>query len=339
MPETVSLSIILVNYKAPQLLFDCLRTIYAHPSSAAMEIIVVDNFSEDETEELLRKNYPAVKWIQMGYNSGFARANNAGIRASTCDTVLLLNSDTLNENDAIAECYQRFIASQYIAAGVQLLNTDRTPQITGNYFMKGGLNHLMALPYTGRVIRALGLLLKVKKTNVPAATGIVEVDWINGAFLMVKKTAIEKAGLLDEDFFLYSEEIEWCSRLRKAGKLCVYGDLHVVHLLGATASKAFRSESKGYTNLSDRKGFQLMLSGFVRIRKQFGVGWFLFHLLAHLFTIPIYFLLTILRTLVFFIPGIGKEWKDLWGFTKNAIGTARFLFPIIINQPFFYKVL
>ena len=77
----------------------------------------------------------------------------------------------------------------------------------------------MALPYSGRFIRWRGYTFKIKKTNVAEAHGTVEVDWINGAFLMVKKEAIEKAGLMDEDFFLYFEEIEWCSRLRKAGKL------------------------------------------------------------------------------------------------------------------------
>lgn len=334
----MSFSIIIVNYKTPRLVLDCLQTIFDAANTIPPEVIVVDNLSQDNSEELITAAFPRVKWLQMGYNSGFARANNAGIRQATGEIMLLLNPDTLNEENAIARCYERFARSEYIACGVQLLNADRSPQISGNYFMKGGLNHLMALPYLGRLIRQIGFLLKVKKTNVARAEGIVEVDWVNGAFLMVKKTAIEKAGLLDEDFFLYSEEIEWCYRLHKTGKLCIYGDLHVVHLEGAAANDAFGATGKGYHKLDDRKGLQVMLSGFVRIRKQYGVAWFIMHLLAHLGTIPVYFLLLVFKTLLFF-PGSIKEWKSWRGFTGNVFRICTYFTRIISSRPYFYKVL
>jgi GT2 family glycosyltransferase len=317
---------------------NCLETIYVSGTNGPFEVIVVDNQSGDNCQERLRIAYPQVKFFQMGYNAGFARANNEGIRRSMGDIVLLLNPDTLNKDHAIETCYRRLAASDYIGAGVQLLNENETPQISGNYFMTGGLNHLMVLPYTGRLIRWIGLQLKVKKTNIPEATGVVEVDWINGAFLMVKKTAIEKAGLLDEDFFLYSEEIEWCSRLNKVGKMCVYGDLRVVHLQGESANDAFVSEGKGYLNLSDKKGLQILLSGLVRIRKQFGVFWYLVHSLAHLFTIPVFAFILLLKT-IFFLSNIRKEWKMWIGYTSNVLRATGYFPKIISNKPYFYKVL
>ncbi len=333
----MSLSIIIVNYKSAQLILNCLATVFQQ-SAESFEVIVVDNSNDEEGRKAITGRYPRVKWIGLPDNAGFARANNAGIRASTSEAVLLLNPDTLNEGNAIIECAGRLLSSDYIAAGVQLLNPDRSPQITGNYFMTGGLNHLMTLPYLGRLIRWLGYQLKVKKTNVAKAEGPVEVDWINGAFLMVKRTAIEKAGMLDEDFFLYSEEIEWCSRLRKLGKLCVYGDLHVIHLQGETANEAFGSSIKGYKHLADKKGYQIMLSSLVRIRKQFGIGWFLFHLAAHLFTIPVYFLIQLLRT-IFFLHGNRQGWNEWAGFSKNVISVCGDLVTILRTKPHFYKVL
>lgn len=330
------LSVIIVNYRSSSLLLDCLQTVIP-AANTAMEVIVVDNFSQDDSETIIRRAFPQVQWIQLHYNSGFARANNAGITVAKGDAILLLNPDTLLEGNALEECSRRLLASAHVAGGVQLLNPDRTPQITGNYFITGGLNQLMALPYIGRVIRWLGYTLKVKKTNVPQAKGTVEVDWINGAFLMVKKEAVEKAGMLDEDFFLYFEEIEWCGRLRKIGKMCIYGDLNVIHLQGSTANEAFESTGQGYYNLYDRKGLQIMISGMLRIRKQYGTGWFIFHLLFYFFTIPVFFL-----GIMFSYPFKSSpeySFRHFSGYIKNYIKLLTLSGKIIRNNPYFYKML
>ena len=330
-------SIIIVNYKAPGLVVDCLQTIFTTNTTNNFEVIIVDNFSGDDSETIIKSWFPQVRWIQMGSNSGFARANNAGIRAANGKIVLLLNSDTLNENDAIAQCANRLEASDYLACGVQLLNPDGSPQISGNYFTTGGLNQLMMLPIVGKFARWLGYAVGVKSTNVPTAKGIVEVDWINGAFLMAKKDAIDKAGLLNEDFFLYFEEIEWCSRLRKIGKMCIYGDLHVIHLMGATADKAFGSTSKGYSDLFDRKGLQIMVSAMLRIRKQYGIGWYLFHLLSYLFAIPVFFIGVLLTTI--FQSKNRYSFTQFAGYVANCMKLLSFSGRMIRNKPYFYKVL
>ena len=332
------LSIIIVNYKTPQLLIDCLKTVYQQTPADRAEVIVVDNASGDNSRERVTAAFPQVKWIQLSYNAGFARANNEGIRQATGDVVLLLNSDTLNEDNAIELCYQQFILSEYVACGVQLLNTDRSPQISGNYVMKGGLNYLLPLPYLGNFIKWLGNVVQVKKPNVPDSSTLIEVDWINGAFLMVKKTAIAKAGLLDEDFFLYAEEAEWCSRLRRIGKLCIYGQYKVIHLQGESANEAFGSSGRGYFNLYDRKGLQIMLSNFVRIRKQFGAGWLLVQLALYTLTIPLFFIGSFIENSVrlrnpFADFGLASR------FASNVARLWRFLPRILSNKPYFYKVL
>ena len=333
-----TLSIIIVNYRTPGLVIDCLQTVYAQTGDISFEVIVADNASGDDSQEKIMSAFPSVQWISMGYNAGFARANNEGIRRSRGEIVLLLNSDTLVENGAIAGCCLAFSRSDYVACGVQLLNSDRTPQISGNYFMRGGLNYLLPLPYLGSWIKWAGGVFKVAKPNVPEADSLVEVDWINGAFLMVKRTAIEKAGLMDEDFFLYAEEAEWCSRLRKLGRLCIYGQFHVIHLQGASANATFDSAGKGYYNLFDRKGLQIMLSNFVRIRKQFGAGWFLLQLLIYLIGIPVFFFGLLLHSLVRPSRNV-YSFSKFFGYCKNIATVAAKSLIIIRNKPHFYKVL
>src|SRR5690349_14907578 len=191
MEERIDLSIIIINYKSAALLADCLRTVYAQTSRISFEVIVVDNMSNDDSRRILTEQFPDILWVQMDYNAGFARANNAGYRQSRGWVILLLNPDTLIVDHAIENCFHSFYHSPYMAAGVQLLNPDGTPQISGNYAMKGGLNYLLPLPYLGNFIKKLGEKFKVSKPNVPNANDKVEVDWINGAFLMVKRFAWE----------------------------------------------------------------------------------------------------------------------------------------------------
>src|ERR1700730_3262262 len=147
----MQLSIIIINYKSPDLLLNCLRSVYEETTKIEFEVIIVDNASGDNSKELVLSNYPRLKWIQMNYNAGFARANNEGIRQSISPVVLLLNADTLIENHAIENTLLQFETSEAAACGVQLLNPDRSPQISGNYFMRGGLNYLLPLPYMGNL--------------------------------------------------------------------------------------------------------------------------------------------------------------------------------------------
>ena len=332
----IQLSIIIVNYKSARLVCDCLQSVYAQNSGFSFEIIIVDNHSEDGSKEEITSVFPGIIWLQMGYNSGFARANNEGIRNAKGHIVLLLNSDTIIENNATENCFKKFDSSDYVACGVQLLNADRTPQISGNYIMKGGLNYLLPLPYAGDILKYAGDFFGVKKPHVPEASGIVEVDWINGAFLMVKKSTIQNAGLLDEDFFLYAEDSEWCSRLKKEGKLCIYGDINVVHLQGETSGEIFESSEKGYKHLFDKMGLQIMLSTFVRIRKEFGTLWFVLILSIYVLEIPFFFI-GVLLSKVFFSKRYSLS--DVKHFTENLFRVVKFSPTIIKDEPYFYKVL
>ena len=332
------LSIIIVNYKTPQLVKDCLISLADTNSPLhTYEIFIVDNNSEDGVEHMLMAEFPQVKFIQMGYNAGFARANNAAMRQATGDAYLLLNSDTVVKKNAVDKSFEMLMQGNAVACGVQLLNPDGSPQISGNFAMRGGLNYLLPLPYLGNLLRSFALAAGASKPNIPEAKSEEEVDWINGAYLMVKKKAVDAAGLMDEDFFLYAEEAEWCSRLKKQGRLVIYGDYNVVHLQGESAGAAFKSSAKGYQNIFDRKGKQIILSNLLRIRKEFGLGWFFVIYLFYLAAIPVFFFCLLYEKV--FTQKQHYSYVQLTGFADNMIEVSAWLPSIIFNKRRFYKVL
>lgn len=331
-------SVIIVNYNSSRYVLQCLNSAFQFSSAQNFEWIVVDNQSVDNSKTLITQAFPAVKWISMNYNAGFARANNEGIKQSKNNIVLLLNPDTIILDDAIQKCFDIFSVSQNIAAAVQLQDRFSQPQITGNFFMKGGLNHLLPLPYLGKILRQIAFLFKAKKTNVLQASQEQNVDWISGAFMMVKKTAVEKAGMFDEDFFLYSEEIEWCSRLKKAGNIVVYGNLKTIHLEGETINKETAANTTGYFDLIGRKGLQLMVSHHVRVRKQFGKAWFLFHLFMHTIEIPVYSLCALFDNL-FHGRNPLRDLHKVESYTDNVMKLWKLFSKIWRNKPYFYKMM
>lgn len=334
-----SLSIIIVNYKSAVHITNCIESALQFPSAKEFEWIVADNNSGDLSKEILTTKFPFIKWIDMGYNAGFARANNAGIKISKGDIVLLLNPDTIIIDDALKKCLLKFSSANHEACGVQLLNDDGSPQISGNYFMKGGLNHLLPLPYMGNFLRKIAFSFNAKKTNIINATTDVKVDWINGAFLMVKKTAIQKSGLMDEDFFLYAEEAEWCSRIGQHGDLYIYGDLHIKHLQGETINTETNSSEKGYQNIFDKKGLQLLVSNVLRIRKQEGVFWYLVNMFFYTIEIPVFLVGFFIEKIFLKNSKIQYQFDQVRGYSNNVVALWKLSKKIILKKQHLYKII
>ncbi len=318
---------------------DCVGSIYRQTNQYSFEIIIVDNDSKDDCEEKVMTAFPKTRWLQTGYNAGFARANNAGIRIAKGEYVLILNADTIITNGAIDKSIALIKqATNAVGCGVQLLNTDGSNQISGAHFVKGGLNTLLPLPYLGKLIRYLGYRFKSTIPSVQTINDKIEVDWIVGAYILVKKETLQKSGLMDEDFFMYAEEIEWCGRLRKQGKLYLFAGPKVIHIGGGTSSDYYTTaETENSKNLWNKKGRQIMVSNMLRIRKQFGVGWFLFIAGIYVFEIPVFFF----GLLVNKIFNGGKSlysWTNVIDYVKNIGVLLRYFFTMLLNKPFFYKV-
>ena len=316
----------------------CISSVYEQTKKISFEIILVDNNSEDNCKELVLQKFPAVLWLQTGYNAGFARANNQGIKIANSENVLLLNADTIVLDGALDKAIALFKNDDAIGCGVQLLNTDGTHQISGAHFVKGGLNFLLPLPYLGRFIRYWGYKLNTRVPSIIEVKERVEVDWIVGAFLLTKKSGIIKAGMLDEDFFMYAEEIEWCSRLRKQGKMVLYSQPKVIHIGGGTSGNFYDTkESENSKNLWNRKGRQIMLSMFVRTRKQYGVGYFLLMLSVFVFNILI-FIIGLLIEKNFRGSNARYTWKNVGDYISNVWCLITYAPKIIANNPYFYKL-
>lgn len=198
----IDLSIIIVNYKTPALTEKCIESVFNTVSNAiTFEIIVVDNHSEDDSEELVTSVHKNVKWINNPINEGFGRANNLGIQLAKGKFVLLLNSDILLENDAIERSIN--VISSIPNAGVlgcQPLNMDGSIQ-----------------RFTSTIASFRKLIDQNILFNYFFPARKLKTNAVMGSFMLFPKTVLTTCGNFDPDFFMYSEEIELCHRVSKKG--------------------------------------------------------------------------------------------------------------------------
>ena len=235
------LTIILVSFNTRSELEACLASLAEHPPFTSHEVVVVDNASGDQTPAALRERWPRVHLIESGRNVGFAAANNLGIRASAGEFVLLLNSDTLVRAGAIDTLVVQLRHSPDVAAvGPRIVDAYGTPELS-----------------FGRQISPLAearqkLLTRLQERGVGWAVRRVErltrtrhdVDWVSGACLMVRRDDAVATGLLDERYFLYAEDVDFCAALRALGKRVLFDPgAEIVHLRGRSrASRPVASE-------------------------------------------------------------------------------------------------
>jgi N-acetylglucosaminyl-diphospho-decaprenol L-rhamnosyltransferase len=223
------LSVVIVSWNTAALLRDCLQSLLAGSTGLNVEIIVVDNASPDDSGALVRREFPTVRLIQNTTNAGYARANNQGIAESRAPCVMLLNSDTQAPPGALAGLLD-FVAShpEAGAVGPRLVRPNGSPQPYGfgsdptiGYLLARGLNRLLRRGY-------------LHDWATPVAQ---TVDWISGACLLARRAAIDQAGLLDENIFMYFEDNDWCLRMRQAGwKIYLAPQVQIVHLGGQSVA-------------------------------------------------------------------------------------------------------
>jgi GT2 family glycosyltransferase len=235
--EPLDLSIIIVNWNTRDLLAQCLRSIYDTVSNLSFEVIVVDNASTDGSQEMVWQEFPNVSLIANTENLGFAKANNQAIRRNQGRYVLLLNSDTFVRENTI-ERVVAFMDTHPEAgmAGCKLLYGDGHLQPSCSTFPTLFTEFCIA---TGldRLFSKSSLFGKYRMTYWDF-DDVREVDVIMGAFMLVRAIAIDEVGLMDEDYFMYSEEVDWCYQFKeKRWKIYFYPDVEAVHLWGGSIKR------------------------------------------------------------------------------------------------------
>lgn len=225
------LSIIIVNWNTRDLLRQCLKSLYENLTGLSYGIFVVDNGSTDDSPAMVKDEFPTVKLIPNRSNLGFARANNLAIRAAEGRFFLLLNSDTLVKKGAVEGLVETIEADSSIGiAGLQLLNADGSLQ-----------NSICSFPSLLTELTNKSLLRLLLPSKYPGKEhqirGPIEVDAIIGSCMLVRREATEQIGLLDEDFFFFFEETDWCLRMHKAGWKVVFDPRYsIFHLQGKSAA-------------------------------------------------------------------------------------------------------
>ncbi len=240
------LAIVIVSHNTKAELENCLRSLYEHPPRVLHEVTVVDNASRDGSAEMVRSHWPGVRVIRLDTNVGFAAGNNAGIRQTASDLLLLLNSDTIVPAGAIDHLISALQELPRAAVvGPRIVDGEGRPELSFGR---------MIGPFAE--LRQKMLVRFASPGQLRALTSKVrEVDWVTAACLLVRRRDAEAAGLFDERYFLYCEDVDFCAAIRANGGTVYFTPAaQIVHLRGrswraspvATAERYRRSQLAFY---------------------------------------------------------------------------------------------
>ncbi|MEP0201333.1 MAG: glycosyltransferase family 2 protein [Halioglobus sp.] len=227
----MDLSIIIVNWNTRDMLRDCLNSIPKQNKGLSVETIVIDNASQDGSATMVSAEFPQARLIQNTDNLGFGTATNQGMRVATGRYLLLLNSDTLVHGDVLADSVNYMEAHSAVGMmGCKVLNEDGSVQMTCSRF-PGFLNLVLQTLGLNRLGRPKWLqryqMLDWDRSDER------EVEVISGCYLITRRETVDQIGMLDEAFFLYGEETDWCRRCAEGGWKLVFAPVGCITHLGS----------------------------------------------------------------------------------------------------------
>ncbi len=235
----IDISIIIVNYNVRYFLEQCLLSVYKSINNLKVEVFVVDNDSVDNSVKTVKDNFPEVKLIVNKQNLGFAKANNQALKLAKGKYVLLLNPDTLVEEDTLLMSFDYMESNHQVGAlGVKLIDGEGRflpeskrgfPTLASSFYRLTGLSKLF--PHS-RIFNQYNL-------GFLDENEISEVDVLSGAFMFIRRDILQEVGYLDEDFFMYGEDIDFSYRIKKSGyKVIYFPKTKIVHFKGESTKKS-----------------------------------------------------------------------------------------------------
>jgi GT2 family glycosyltransferase len=311
----MDVSVVIVNWNTRDILRGCLHSVFEQTKDASFEVFVVDNNSRDGSADMVRAEYPRVNLIENARNRGFAAANNQALRLASGRYTLLLNPDTLILDDAISRCvrYADFHPDAGVV-GCQVLEDDN--RISNTCF---------AFPTPWNVFLALSGLSRVfPRSRLFGRPDLgwwdrnseQDVDVVAGMFMLVRREAIAQVGLLDESYFVYSEETDWCYRFSRAGWRRVFTpSAQIVHLDGGR---------KSTSQVSTKMFVQMQKSSMVYHRKNLGFA-------AWALVKGIYVASNAVRMVLWFMSSIVS--RDLHTRNKSAAAKAALRYHFLGIEP------
>ncbi len=267
----VDVSVILVNYNTAHLLQRCMDALRLAARGLSLQVVLVDNASQDGSPALIRRDFPELTLIESGGNLGFGRANNLALPHCRGRHILLLNTDAFVEEATVIEAVRCLDGDTKVGVvGVRLMGDDGLQQPSCRYFPTP-LN--LFLQKTGLDRWFSGVRGVDDPHWNPAVTA--DCDWVPGCFLLTRRSIVEAIGLFDPRFFLYSEEVDLCRRIKAAGwKIRYLAGVRAVHIGGESA------KSEGEISTAGRQLPALQIeSQLLYFRKHHGVLGIALHLL------------------------------------------------------------
>ena len=263
----MDVSIVIVNYKTPKLLLDCVKSIYHFTKDVSFEIIIVDNDSQDDSKSLLLGNYTDIIWLDMGYNAGFGRANNKGFDIAKGRYTLLLNSDVELYEDAIfltLEYYKNLEQQQKVGlVGCQVKHKDGRLQPSCNYYWSGIREVIEEHPIGIKILQHWLGIKKLRSIDKYKKLGDNhKITWLGVPFALINSKIIKNDNF-DEEFFMYSEDEELNFRLSKNGySSFFFSGTGVYHHIGASSEN------------NEKRDLQIFYSKLQFIKKAYGSLYF-----------------------------------------------------------------
>ncbi|MHA7813991.1 MAG: glycosyltransferase family 2 protein [Phycisphaerales bacterium] len=241
------LAIIILNYRTPQLVINCLRSLEGQVQASSQQVIIVDNSSGDESVDLICAAIKECGWSEWANlivspdNEGFAAGNNVGIKEVDADFYILFNSDTIIRDRAVEQmvAYMREHPRVGIL-GSRLEDPDGTPQCSAFRFhtWQSCFENAASIGVVSRFFRR-------KLVAKPIPTRPERVDWVCGASMLIRRDVIDQVGMLDQGYFMYFEETDFCLNAKRAGFECWYDPApRVVHLVGQASGVRARESGR-----------------------------------------------------------------------------------------------